>query len=444
MEWPRTKTSDVAPPRATFFPEAAPPPEVEAAPPIDSVVDLSLSENRFEAALDAVASPNVDRAIATQVALEKLGQTARLDGMLRDALVRGVADPRTSSSRGAEGFLGKQQALAAAHVLLAMSDADYQRVKNLVESTGSPAERALILKAVAAKNDPSDIEVFAGKIAGVDRETLAEATSPLDLDGDRDPESHRQTYETSCAPASSQLVRAEADPIYALALKNGDRGAAEQKQVLEQTRSFGAVVETGVAVTREDAARVTEMAGALLAAARAGVTSKREDAALRKHATGGRLDAPERADFQAGLRKLREVTGGFPSDRELSAIRGARGLIGEGMRAEPALEEIATPATGLAYREHAFARGSAEAIEARLRDGQDVTIAIAGRATNDAHFLVMSDVRGSGGNADYLVSDTVSGKTEWVRARDLANGSFPGKQLDLPNFDRISSWYRER
>lgn len=237
------------------------------------------------------STPNVERAKATRDRLDQLaGQSAqareRLTDTVKDALVAGVANPRTTSALGQEGVMGRSQAVQAARTLTAMDGPAYDRVNALLASAGqveggappdaSPTtERALILEAVAARSaaltDPGvqenalqEIEWFASQIRGLSRDDLVTQTSVLDLDGGvnasrsdpldpfqtadqrTDNDGYAQRFTSSCAPAVALMARAEADPLIALllnrdGLQNQDPGSDASKferGVLERARFF--------------------------------------------------------------------------------------------------------------------------------------------------------------------------------------------------------------
>ena len=56
----------------------------------------------------------------------------------------------------------------------------------------------------------------------------------------------------------------------------------------------------------------------------------------------------------------------------------------------------------------------------RLRDGKDVPMGIGAADGSSGHVVLMTDVRGSGPSAEYLISDPASGRTGWVTGSQLA------------------------
>ncbi len=251
----------------------------------------------------ALGSPNADRAVSTYDRLLSLSQESkrageRLTPEIREALVKGVADPRTASTTGQEGILGKRQAEEAARALVDMPQAQYDTTRSLLSRAGqgsngqlepgadAGAERSLLLKSIAARGDRfresfmdkltgvfrqtrnseaeramQEVRGFANEVRGMDRAELIRTTSALDLerantsrvnpddlrannDARGDNDGLYQRWEDSCGPTTAQMTRAEADPVYARQLhKDGlnnpaptSATAREQQQVLEKER----------------------------------------------------------------------------------------------------------------------------------------------------------------------------------------------------------------
>ena len=93
------------------------------------------------------------------------------------------------------------------------------------------SEQALILKALAARGNEfhgtdtgdramREITAFAGDIRGLSQQELVRQTTTLDLERGHGLDIFGQLNNRTCVPASAQITRAEADPIYALYLTN--------------------------------------------------------------------------------------------------------------------------------------------------------------------------------------------------------------------------------
>ena len=175
-----------------------------------------------------------------------------------------------------------------------MSDKHYEQVARLLRQTGrdsqgqlkqgadAAAEQALILKALAvrkaqtkartwdyvksffgkgeASNSIKEIAQFAHSIRGFDRSALMQFTTVQDIhdentsginpdslngaqnDTKSDNDGLFQRYTDSCVPTTAQIVRGEADPIYALGIhretmnnpSEASSASQEQHRVLEQ------------------------------------------------------------------------------------------------------------------------------------------------------------------------------------------------------------------
>jgi hypothetical protein len=118
-----------------------------------------------------LASPNANRAIGTydrvlSMSKESPRAAQRLPPEVRHALVRGVADPRATTTTGHEGILVQPQAELAARTLMHMPQAQFEHAKILLSRAGQGgahglnearadpwAERAFILKFIAQRSE---------------------------------------------------------------------------------------------------------------------------------------------------------------------------------------------------------------------------------------------------------------------------------------------------
>ncbi|HEY8209142.1 MAG TPA: hypothetical protein VIG99_16740 [Myxococcaceae bacterium] len=372
---------------------------------------------------------NADRAKATRESLqkyatqdEKAGQ--RLTPPVMDALVSGVATPRTASINGQEGVMGRRQAMDAAQALAGMPQAAYDRVASLLDQAGKGAdgnipeganpdtERALILKAVAARSGAlgdagpaqdqalGELEWFAGAIRGQSRDSIIQGTSVIDIDDQAnssnanpldstvtndqkaDNDGYAQRFTTSCAPAVAAMVRGETDPVFALmltsdGLQNADPNAGAsglEKRLLEADRFFsdaspdvqltpeqlktfqeegklppGVEHLSGQAVSRVGQQSRKVMDEKLDQVVEAGTITKDQAAALRKDAQGGTLTETEQKDRDAALAAVRDTNGNHPTDFELQAMRGDRPRE-QFMLVAHALRDLASGVTHADYR----------------------------------------------------------------------------------------------
>jgi len=195
---------------------------------------------------------NAARALRTFIDLDPIRRENpdRITPMILQSLTLGVGRARTEASEGREGILSNDTALAAARGLVAMRPEDYTQIDLALGyaandngfakalNANAQTERALILKAVAAREEalskysPSEyfgdqpssacreIIRFSVHIRGLNATLLIERTSGIDLDGDGVDEAVQQKWQNASAPAVLQMLRAEADPVYAWHLHN--------------------------------------------------------------------------------------------------------------------------------------------------------------------------------------------------------------------------------
>jgi|GEM_PF-1172698 len=457
----------------------------------------------------ALASPNADRAVATYdkllgISKESRQAAERLTPEIREALVNGVASARTGQSTGLEGILGPRQAEQAARALVNMPGEIYQQTQALLDKAGqgrdglpaprsdAGAERALILKAVAARSDRlkdswmdsakrrlgfgdsteankamAEIQGFAQDVRGLNRTELIRTTTPLDVESANtsrvDPNALRsnndaqgnndglfQRWNDSCGPTTAQLTRAEADPVYARqlhrdGLHNADPNSAtakEQRRVLEDVGGGSAVSRLGLQASQK-------LGDQLDAAQKAGALTGEQRTAINKFVSNKPLTAAEQAQANAGLEVLRRRDAGHPTAAEVEAMRSNAGKNGDGMVLDKALNDITRQSTHINYKTQWVGNsGMTDATlkewDSRLKNGQDVPIRVSNASNGGGHFMMVNDVRGEGANRRYLISDPWSGKTAWLSRDELLD---PSKGAIDKNFgigwDRVTHYYTE-
>ncbi len=119
------------------------------------------------------------------------------------------------------GVLTAYQASRIEPAVMALSDDEYTAFRALLQSAGSSMERAFLCKALAASRSLSDIAEFAATIRGLSDNWLVRNLNVVDLnEADGVERGIIQQYGNSCGPTSVQVIRASADPIYALALRS--------------------------------------------------------------------------------------------------------------------------------------------------------------------------------------------------------------------------------
>lgn len=419
------------------------------------------------------SSPNKGAAVSAQYEVEKVkltskGGTGRISPEIQSALIEGVADRRTDSDRGERGVLGKDQAVRAAKTLVDMDAGSYAQTKRLLDQAGQgadgklaagadpKAERALILKAVAARQDRladpakaegamKEVEAFAKDIRGLKRAELMTTSTVTDIDGAKSDDGLRQSMENTCAPTVGQMTHAETDPAYArqlnkegLSAPEGSEIDKEQQQVFRNTAG-----QTGTPVGRQGAqgAELMNLLKANLDSQTKGgipppvTIPPGEISALLKYTQGKQLTKADQALLQPAKDKVQQLR----PDLDGAAIDKLHAAA----QAQGANEESALKLTGNNLNEHPIAAGQSDqglkAIRERLQAGNPVPISIAYEGKDVGHALLMTDYR----DGKYLVSDPYSGKTAWVPEAKLKDGSFSNdeKYFSLGGNSRLDNYY---
>lgn len=337
---------------------------------------------------NVLGTPNSDRALRTYLDVRDLQERypTRITDNHVHTLTRAVAEPRTQSRNGLEGVMSHQQALNSALALTLMSDEHHARFQQTLDRAATRDgtriagadphyEQALLLKSLGARtsrlsetdsgpvgpNDPmprtssylQEIEQYADAIRGNRREDLIRRSTVVDIHGDGSrPGGLQQVFQHSCAPTTSQIAQAEADPITAWSLHRNPAMAIVQQDI-----------------------------------------------------------------------RLRQG-GGQP------VLRGEQG--GSGMAITNLLNDRVSPYTGQTYVNNSVGNSTADRqaalnqMDQRLREGVDVPIRVEWRS--GAHFVLASDVRGTGNNRDFLITDPWTGSSRWYSQEELASGQtrFPG------------------
>ena len=431
----------------------------------------------------AMASPNPDRALGAYGEIQRIieedpDNAARLNTDVIEMMVNGVANERTDSDRGQEGILGVTQVRDAARGLLNMNDDQYTAMTDTLRDAGldedgnpiagadAGAEQALLLKAVGARRDRldghwydgvvrffggtpdsdtalSEITGFADDIRGQDREELIRTTTLQDIDdentSDFDPDDpldhsdtrvnndgHFQRYDMSCAPTSSQILRGEADPIFARQIHdegvtNPENGTMAADQQANELANNG-----GVAVSRLGQAASTHYNDTATNLELAGTITSDERTALDKRLAGQPLDEAEQAAADRALEQVRAAGEDHPTDAEIEAIQSNQGKAGSGMMYDTALNDVTSDATHMQYGWQGQLTGAAglDGLDQRLMDGEDVPFQI--DWAQGAHAMSITDVRfNADGTRMYLVSDPWEGDTSWVSQADLLANKVP-------------------
>jgi hypothetical protein len=283
------------------------------------------------------------------------------------------ADARMLAAQAARvGVVGARMASRVPGAVSALADADYTTLRGLLTNAASDTERVFILKALASGNSVAAVTTFAGTIKGmtdawlIQNLNVIQVTSTADTGGGT---GIIQQFGNSCGPTSVQVLRAEADPIYALSLNSaGPIGQASQTGVSNPTSIPNAIA-------------ATEQSTILTTHAAAGTGNVPFD---RANPGGG-------AWVEGDMNARRQATGVEYTRRDISDISVDRALA------------ILTVALGM---------------------GIDVPIVVGSDAGNFAHYVVV--VRKDGRR--YQIHDVWAGQTVWRTATD-----FRRSQLNLPS-----------
>lgn len=125
------------------------------------------------------------------------------------------------------GVLTSHQASRVEPAVQALLEMEYFIFRDLLDAAGSDMERAFLCKALAAARTTADITTFADTIRGMSDNWLLRNLNVIDFDeSDGVEQGIIQQFGNSCGPTSVQVIRASADPIYALELRSA--GPIEQ------------------------------------------------------------------------------------------------------------------------------------------------------------------------------------------------------------------------
>ncbi len=269
------------------------------------------------------------------------------------------------------GVLTAFQASRIEPAVMALSDDEYTAFRTLLQSAGSSMERAFLCKALAAGRSLGDMTDFAATIRGLSDNWLLRNLNVVDLnEADGVERGIIQQYGNSCGPTSVQVIRASADPIYALAL----RSAGPIEQASEH------------AVTAPDTIPNQMLAG-------------EQKAILDTHAAAGTGNpATDRT----------QPTGGAWVEAEMNALSSATGvtyqtrIVGTQITLDAALGILKT----------------------NLTAGIFVPIVVGGSVGDTAHYVMAMAISGN----RIQIHDVATGDTVWRTEQD-----FKDSKLNLPS-----------
>ncbi|HZM74754.1 MAG TPA: hypothetical protein VFC19_03455 [Candidatus Limnocylindrales bacterium] len=167
-------------------------------------------------------------------AAEQLRRGMReIEGRAQAGAIHSTHVPASGAVRLAgTGILTAIQLKRAAANLDALSTSDAARMRALLDDAVTEAERAYLLKAMAAGHSVDAIVSFAGTIHGQGSVWLDRRLNPLSGDEGR---IVRQFDETACGSTTIMVTRAMNDPIYALSLDSEERIRAEEQRIHDST-----------------------------------------------------------------------------------------------------------------------------------------------------------------------------------------------------------------
>ena len=140
-------------------------------------------------------------------------------------------------------IIGSAQRARAEKKLEGLSEADRERYNKIATDAKSPEELDYITKALASGHSVDDIEAFAKKIKGKDKDWLQ---NNLSLTGNTSGKGIKQQWGHSCNATTVQAVKGQLDPIYALKLRE------ENKDVTDADDSDGDKMNPKMAKAQKD------------------------------------------------------------------------------------------------------------------------------------------------------------------------------------------------
>lgn len=140
-------------------------------------------------------------------------------------------------------IVGSAQKERADKKLAALDEETRKRYNAVADAAKSPEERDYISKALASGHKIEDIEAFAKKINGKDKDWLQ---NNLKLTGQTDGKGVKQQWKHSCNATTAQALKGELDPIYSLKLHE------ENKDITDVDNSDGNKVNPKLAKEQKD------------------------------------------------------------------------------------------------------------------------------------------------------------------------------------------------
>ncbi|MCI0417558.1 hypothetical protein L0222_32730 [bacterium] len=331
-------------------------------------------------------TPNSDRALRTYLDVRE--QQDRYPSRISDSMVhtltRAVAEPRSQTRNGLEGVMSHQQALNTAVALTLMPEEHHARLQQTLDRAatrnGQPIpggdphyERALILKSLGART---------GRLMETDSGPY-NPTGPL-------------------PPTSSYIQEIEQ---FSDMMRGQNRNELLRRTTFTDIQGSGGGLQQ---VFRNSCAPTT----AQIARAEADPIY-----AMSAHRNPAMVITQQQIQLERG--------GG------VAVLRGESG--GRGMAIDNVLNTQVSPYTGQNYvnrtvgNSDSARRAALDQMAENLRAGTDVPMRVEWSSTS-AHFVLATDVRGTGNNRDFFITDPWTGSSRWYSQAELASGrtTFPG------------------
>jgi hypothetical protein len=331
-------------------------------------------------------SPNADRAFQTYVDLKDAqGKSSkRVTDSHVHILTRGVAEPRTDKSKGQEGVLGHDGAMKAAKALTNMAKNDYIKTNDLLMKAGKGEDGGII-----QQSNPQLEKALILKAAGARSDAFGSAKEKLKTVGGKE-----------STPMSQ--VSKFAEEI---------RGTEKSKLARETTATDPYSGNHALEQRWNDSCGPTTTQGIKAEA----------DPIYAKQLHREFIHSTSRgSDIAKEQKKWLEGEGGIAVKRDASG--------GKGIPLSDLLDKKVGKFTGIDYTHHSAgatdAARSAELdnVAKKLKKGQDVPIR-AQWGDGSGHFMFLTDVRGSGNDQKFLITDPWSGTTTWMTKQELSKGN---------------------
>lgn len=417
--------------------------------------------------------PNTE---AAKVATGKLDDLKKSDKATADALatpggkavekalVSGVETPRAQLEAGQAGVISPHQAERAAKAYGALSKDDKAKFDDLMGKAGKGAngqpargadpqrEQALMLKALGAGHTVDDVKKFAegegkGKpgIRGMNAEELTKQTTPYDLDGGGKDVGLYQQHGNSCAPTVAMMLEHENDPIKCREFELMSPADQAKAKATEQAKTLSTsdgmkplsrdeLIKNGERLTGFDDQmdKMRKSSSPLL--------NQDERAAMARYVNGVPADNNNTAALDSAKKKLAankdSLSPPLNAQSELDAMRTCSQ--NSGMDSIKAYQKRAdvTGTDPHQYKVDNTDAGKEKAIgqiQTDLQAGKAVPIGVS-TENGGGHAMLAQQYDPKKG---FLISDPMSGKTQWMTKDELKGGKFKEKfGIDQ---DRLSS-----